>query len=224
MNRGTLFGVSVGPGDPDLMTIKALKAINQCPAIAAPRSAGKTTALDIARKSCDLDSKEILLLDFAMAKDEKECSSLHSEAAQQIRGVLDRGDDVAMLSLGDISIYASFNYIAERLCDDYQFQMIPGVTSFCAAAASAKISLTNRNEPIYIFPGALTDYDKSNGTQIYMKSGSKMGALLDELEAQGKLASSIMVQSVGMEKEKIFRGAEMKDAPQNYFSLVIVRE
>lgn len=226
MKKGILYGVSVGPGDGELLTLKAVRIIENCPVIAAPRTAGgDMVALDIIRSVANLEGKEILPLDFSMAHGEAERRTAHEAAAQSLRAVLDSGRSVAMLNLGDVSLYASFQYMTDLLGTEYPKEMIPGVTSFCAAAARLGISLTEMDKPLHLLPGRVCHGEAElPGTKIYMKSGRQLGRLLDELEAKGVLDGAMLVQNCGMTGERVFYGADAKAAPGDYFSIVIVKE
>lgn len=115
---GTFYGVSVGPGDPELLTLQAVRLLRQCPVLAAPQTAsGQMLALDIARRALgsELDGKTILPLQFAMSRDAAVLRASHETAASAVRPFLDAGQDVAMLNLGDVSIYATFGYLQEIL-------------------------------------------------------------------------------------------------------------
>ena len=113
---GVLYGVSAGPGDPELMTLKAVRCLGKCPVIAAPQTAGgRMLALDIARGAVGLDGKTILPLRFAMSRDPEMLRASHEEAALAVKEHLDAGQDVAMLNLGDVSVYATFGYLQEIL-------------------------------------------------------------------------------------------------------------
>ena len=112
---GTFYGVSVGPGDPELMTLQAVRRLENCPVIAAPQTPkGGMLALDIAKGAVDLSDKTILPLRFAMSLDPAVQKAAHIEAARAVKEYLDAGQDVAMLNLGDVSVYATFGYLQDR--------------------------------------------------------------------------------------------------------------
>lgn len=155
---GTLYGVSVGPGNPELLTLQAVRLLRQCPVLAAPQTAsGQMLALDIARRALgsELDGKTILPLQFAMSRDAAVLRASHETAASAVRPFLDAGQDVAMLNLGDVSIYATFGYLQEILqAQGYATAMAAGVPSFCAAAARLNQPLTGgMDAPLTIAPG-----------------------------------------------------------------------
>ena len=148
---GTFYGVSVGPGDPELLTLQAVRLLRQCPVLAAPQTAsGQMLALDIARRALgsELDGKTILPLQFAMSRDAAVLRASHETAASAVRPFLDAGQDVAMLNLGDVSIYATFGYLQEILqAQGYATAMAAGVPSFCAAAALSLIHISEPTRP-----------------------------------------------------------------------------
>ena len=137
--KGVFYGVSVGPGDPELLTIQAVRLIRACPVLTAPQTAsGQMLALDIVRRGLGdvLEQKVIVPLHFSMSRDAEVLHASHVRAVQALRPYLDAGQDVAMLNLGDVSIYATFGYLKPILeAEGYSTAMAAGVPSFCAAAA-----------------------------------------------------------------------------------------
>jgi len=225
MVKNILYGVSVGPGDPGHLTLKALNVIKNCPVIASPRTSSGMIALEIIRQVIDLSGKTILPLDYAMKKDEAVRHTAHELAANELRKALTNGQDVAMLCLGDINIYGSFEYIKASLESEFEIQTIAGVTSFCAAATSLGISLTEIDKPLHLIPSSYKlPQENLIGTKIYMKSASHLKALLQSLENKGTLDNAILVQNCGMANERVFYGKGAKNAPSDYFSIVIEKE
>ncbi len=215
--KGKLYGVSTGPGDPELMTIKAVTIIDACPVIAVPRTAGKKhLALEIASQVCELSGKEIIFLDSPMSRDPDVCEKAHENAAGLIAKFLESGKDAAMLNIGDISVYSTFSYIAERIAAlGYEYEVCPGVTSFCAAAASLKIPLVQGNEPLVLIPSE--DCIDANKTFVLMK---RARSLVKTLEGDEIYAA----ESCGLENEKLYRSADELPLESGYFTTIIAKK
>lgn len=183
-------------------------------------------ALEIARGAVDLSGKEILPLDFSMSRDRTVREASHRKAAELLRAPLDAGRSVAMLNLGDVSIYATFRYIADILGPEgYPLEMIPGVPSFCAAAALLDTSLTDMTTPLRIVPdgtGEANGLDET-GTTVWMKSGKNLPGLLRRLKAAGLSEKVMVVQNCGMQNQKVYRGTRGVDIEPGYFTLVILK-
>ena len=142
--NGTLYGVGIGPGDPELITLKAVRIIEQSPVIAVPKTGeSRRVALSIAEQTIPhIHEKEVLSLHFPMTKDKCMIDTNRDEIAKQIIDILKEGKDIAFLTLGDPSVYSTYWYIHQRVVKQgYQAQMIAGVPSFCAVAAKLGISL-----------------------------------------------------------------------------------
>ena len=141
---GTCYGVGVGPGDPELLTLRAARVIGACRVVAAPQTrGGATLALDIAAQAVDLEGKDIIRLPFAMSRDAGERQRMHEESVGLIAEQLAQGKDVAVLTLGDPGVFSSFFYLADGLRDrGFAIEVIPGVTSFSAVAARLGEGLT----------------------------------------------------------------------------------
>ena len=230
MKKGVFYGVGVGPGDPELMTLKAVRVLERCPVIAAPRTkSGEMLALDIAAAAVDLGEKTIVPLYFRMERDKAVQQAAHLAAAEAVRAHLDEGRDVAMLNLGDVSIYATYSYLMEILKDQgYETVMVPGVPSFCAVAARLGVSLTEMNSPLHIAPGsmALDEVLDQRGTKVLMKSGRQMPAVLDALKERNALGKSMLVQNCGLPEETVYADLSQSrpEGRHGYFSTVIVKE
>ena len=230
MKKGVFYGVGVGPGDPELMTLKAVRVLERCPVIAAPKTkSGEMLALDIASAAVDLKEKTIVPLYFSMERDKAAQHAAHLDAVEAVRPYLDAGQDVAMLNLGDVSIYATYVYLMEILGEQgYETVMVPGVPSFCAVAARLGVSLTEMNSPLHIAPGsmALDEVLDQRGTKVLMKSGRQMPAVLDTLKERNALGKSMLVQNCGLPEETVYADLSQSwpEGGHGYFSTVIVKE
>ena len=133
-----LYGVGVGPGDPELMTLKAVRAIRECDVIAIPGSGQKiNAAYTIVKKAVpEVEEKELAEIPMPMTRDSRKLEESHRAGTEQITAYLDQGKSVAFLTLGDPSVYSTYMYIHHRIVSrGYAAEMIPGIPSFCAAAA-----------------------------------------------------------------------------------------
>ena len=227
MEKGTLYGVSIGPGEPELITLKAMNIISQCKYIATPHTGtGDSLALSIVSKAIDLSEKEIMKLEFPMTKDKDILAKSHQEAADAIGEILDSGNDVAMLNLGDVTIYSTFAYTMDKLLEkDYNVEVIPGVTSFCASASELRIGLTTMNEPLHIIPATGIDIKEAlqmPGSKVFMKIGRSMPKLIEALQ-ELNIENVYAVENCGLENEKVYKGLDEFNDDMGYFTIVIVK-
>ena len=225
--NGTFYAVGVGPGDPELLTLQAANILKRCPVIAAPQTkSGQMLALDIARSALDLREKEVLPLSFTMSREPSLREESYQTAARQIEAFLQKGLDVAMVNLGDVSIFATAYYIfAELRNDGFEAVMAPGVTSFSAVAARLGCSLTQIDAPLHIIP-ASADLDSAlrfPGTKVLMKSGSAIHETVQALERAGLLDRAALVADCGLPTEQVYR--DLRELPENlsYFATIIVQ-
>ena len=229
MKKGTLYGVSVGPGDPELMTLKTVKTIKNCPVIATPATRkGETVALNIVKGAVELDGKEIMEISFPMCSDRNKLKENYRRAADMITAKLDAGMDVAMINLGDITVYSTFSYIEEIVSSEgYNTELIPGVTSFCAVAAKLKTSLTQWDEMLHVVPSSVSDLKSAiemKGTKVIMKPGKELGNVITVLKDSGKLEKAKMVQNCGMKNERIVPNISQDESSTDYFTTLIVKD
>ena len=223
--QGVFYAVSVGPGDPELLTRQACRVLEVCDVIAAPRTkAGRMLALDIAGGAVDMRGKTILPLDFTMAHDAAVREDSYRTAAGAIEAELTAGRDVAMVNLGDVSVYATAYYILERVrSDGFEVVMCPGVTSFCAVAARLGRSLTRMDEPLHILPGS-TDLNNAlalPGTKVVMKSGKAIHETAEALKRHGLLANAGMVADCGLETEQVYTDLRQLPEKISYFATIV---
>ena len=228
MEKGTLYGVSIGPGEPELITLKAMNIISNSRYIATPHTGtGDSLSLSIVSQTIDLSDKEIMKLEFPMTKDKDVLAKSHEEAASAIADVLDTGNDVAMLNLGDVTIYSTFAYTMDKLLEkDYNVEVIPGVTSFCASASKLKIGLTTMNEPLHIIPATGIDLREAlqmPGSKVLMKIGKSMPKLIEVLKELNLEDNVYAVENCGLENEKIYNNLDEFDGKMGYFTIVIVK-
>ncbi len=218
----------MGPGDPELMTLQAVRILKHCPVIAVPQTgSGGTVALDIASQAVNLNDKELIMLPFLMVRDRRKLDDSHWQLAGLLRSALDQGQDVAMLSLGDASVYSSFSYMAELLePEGYPIVVSAGVTSFCASAAALGVSLTKMNQPVHIIPAGADDGQALtlSGTKVLMKAGKSLPQLIWRLKESNQLENAMLVQNCGLPDQKILKTIPEDFDTPGYFTTVIVKE
>ena len=222
-----LYGIGVGPGDPELMTIKALNAIKKTKIICfAGKSEDSSIAFSIAKKVMpEITKKKKVCIDFPMTKDQYVLEEAHAKIAEQIKSLLKDGD-VALLTLGDPGIYATYSYIAERLKkENIQIITIAGITSFSAAAARLSIPLTLADEELHIIPSSYSFEEAFNleGTLVFMKSGKSYENLVEYIRFKKPHCEVYMVENCGMKDERVFVGIENLPKSSGYFTTIIVR-
>lgn len=218
--RGKFFAVGVGPGDPSLLTLKAIETIEKSDKIILPDSgASENIALKITEKY--IGDRERVYVPMPMTKDKAVLEASHQRAADIIAVLLDGGFTVSFLTLGDPSIYSTVMYVHRKLTvRGYETAIIPGITSFCAAAASLNCSLCEREEMLHIIPATFRPemIDELEGTKVLMKSGKTILDIKERLSGR----RAMMVECASMENERVYRDlSELKEQPA-YFSLIVI--
>jgi precorrin-2/cobalt-factor-2 C20-methyltransferase len=232
--KGTFYCVGIGPGDPELLTLKAVKYIRTCPVLAVPQGReGMTIAKDIVLKAVrhmdDIhwEKKEILPIDVPMTRDESVMAAAHRKAAAAIEQRLDEGKDVVLIVLGCPTVYASSIYIHRILArEGYTTEIVPGITSFCAAAAKLQQPLCEKDEPCIVIPGNRTDRRdllRLPGNAVIMKPRGSLADMKEDLQACGVLESSAMVERCGLAGEKVYPSVAAAEESA-YFSVILVRK
>ena len=225
--KGTLYGVGIGPGDPELLTLKAIRIIKESPVIAVPGKVKEdTVAYKIVKQAIPgLDEKEFLTVDMPMTKDKELLDKSHDEGADAGCGILESGRNVAFLTLGDPTVYSTYLYVHKRVqARGYNVEIISGITSFCAVAAKLNMGLVEKSEPLHVIPASYQIEEALTlpGTKVLMKAGKKMGKVKEILRETG--CEGMMIENCGMPGEKIYRSIEEINENAGYYSLVIVKE
>ena len=228
--KGKLYGIGTGPGDPELLTIKAVNAINKCSIIAVPKTGkGERTAFSIIERY--LSGKELFECFFTMDRDTAKRKEARQTAAKDIIRYLESGKDVGYVTLGDPTTYSTYMYVHEIIvAEGFEAEIIPGITSYTGAAAALGIALCEGDEALAIIParhkGDIDELLSFPGNKVIMKSGENLGHVLKKLESRG-LGSRIKIASrVSMESQKLYANIEDFDkSPETgYFTLAIVKE
>jgi precorrin-2/cobalt-factor-2 C20-methyltransferase len=235
---GTLYVIGVGPGDPELLTLKAVRILNEVPVICVPKGKedGSSLALSIVSKALNLSGKDIIEAHFPMQKtkssgNECELDTKWHNTVENVLSRLNRGIDTAFITMGDPSIYSTFFYLYDRILElnpAVNIEIIPGVSSINAAASKAKLSLGLADEKIAILPATYADNLKETlekfDTVVLMKVHKvfdKVSKILDEMNLVG---NAIYISRAGMDDELIIRDIKkIKKENLNYFSMLIIR-
>lgn len=214
MSKGKLIGVGVGPGDPELLTIKAGKILSEVAVICAPRSAPEKPSIALAIVHPTLsnrkDDYKTLEPVFPMTEDKKSLEEHWDQAADMVAIHLENGDDVAFVTLGDPSIFSTFSYLQKRILKKgFAVEMVPGITSFTGCASAAGIPLVEKDEILVIVPKVdhrLENILDDGDTFVIMKT-SRHGELLENtIEADERNKEIISVQNCTMENEEVMKG------------------
>ena len=227
--EGTLYSVGIGPGDPELMTLKAVRLIVEADVIAIPQGDNDIlTAKNIVNQVVDLSAKEQLLIYMPMTKDMVAMDKAHDEGADAVIKLLKEGKNVVFITLGDPTVYATCIYVHKRvLAKGYKAELVPGVPSFCAVAAKLNVALCERSEPLIILPGSYKEsaaFLDGPGNKVLMKSASQIAKVRDELKERGLISHAAMIERCGLPGEKIYKDLNEIDEKSSYFSVILVKE
>lgn len=224
---GKLYGLGIGPGDPELITKKALRIIEESDIILVPGIKKEdSVAYRIAKKAYErLDEKEIVTIPMPMTKEKEILKKSHEEGAEIVENLVKQGKQVAFLTLGDPTVYSTYLYIHKRMAKKgFETEIISGITSFCAVAARLNIGLVEKAEPLHIIPASyqIEEALELPGTKVLMKAGKNITEVKKIL--QKKKAEIYMIENCGMDNERIYNRVEEIPEDAGYYSLIIVKE
>ena len=233
--RGSLFGIGVGPGDPELLTVKASRLIAAADVVAFPTARhGRSIARGIAEPYLREDQVK-LSMTYPVTTEasdhpggyEGALSEFYDRWAATLSGHLDAGRDVAILCEGDPLFYGSYIYLHERLAPNYRTEVVPGVTSFSAAAASAGIPLARRDEVLSILPGtlpveALASRLSTSDAAVVIKLGRNFAKVRDAARRAGVGEHAIYVERASSDDEQMAALGAVDEQSVPYMSLVLV--
>ena len=228
---GRLYGVGVGPGDPELLTLKAVRILRQVPVISVPQAEAspESYAFNIVKQFVDLSKQELLRLPFPTTGGDP--APVWEGAAESIASHLHQGEDVAFIAEGDPTLYSTFSYVhhhIRRAHPNIQVEIVPGVSSVMAAAASAGVPLASHSQSVAILPAmygiddlrrVLDDYD----TVVLMKVNSRVLKALADFESLEPDRITVYARRVTTPQEKVICDIRQL-SPQDleYFSLFII--
>ena len=230
---GTLYGIGVGPGDPELITLKALRHLQAAAVVAFPAGSGNRPGMAQQAIAQWLSPQQIQLpLRFPYVQDEAELQAAWQQAAAQVWAYLQQGKDVVFASEGDISFYSTFTYLAQTLHHCYpqsQIQAVPGICSPLAAAAALGIPLTIQAQnlavlPAFYAPEQLEQVIAWADVIVLLKMSSVYQQVWSILQQHQLLDRSFIVQNATGSNQVIYAGlSQHHDLKLPYFSLLIVQ-
>lgn len=235
MKLGIMYGIGVGPGDPELISVKGARILAECRHVFVPktRAEKESTALAIARRYVPPDAS-IHELIFPMTTDRSELSQQWESSAQNIASVILSGKDACFLTLGDPFLYSTYAYLLRAVrarIPNLKAITVPGITSFCAAAALTEFSLGEGNETVSVVPTP-DNFDRvretlsKKGTVVLMKVGRHLGKVLEILEELDLLEQGVFASRIGMDGEvtELDLGQlKCEGLEAGYFSILLVR-
>jgi precorrin-2/cobalt-factor-2 C20-methyltransferase len=235
MHLGTLYGLGVGPGDPEWIPVKAVRILAACRYVFVPKSraAGESVALDIARTYLRPDAV-VHELTFPMSSDAGVLAESWRRAAEEVCRRLEQGDDAAFLTLGDPLLYSTYIYLLRGLRElrpEINVVTVPGITAFSAAAALANFPVGQGKQLVTIVPASddLEQFERvldRGGTVVLMKIGDRLARVLDILQARGLFERAVFVARAGMPQQRVETDlTRLRDLdPQaGYLSILIVQ-
>jgi precorrin-2/cobalt-factor-2 C20-methyltransferase len=233
--RATMFGVGVGPGDPELMTVKAVQVLGAARVVAFFAKRGKRgNAYQTAQRHIHPEAEQLPLI----YPYTTELSPLHpeyidamrrfyDESARSVAQRLDAGHDVAVLCEGDPMFYGSYMYLHDRLSASHACRVIPGITSFSGCAAGAGIALVSTDRTFSVIPGTLAEDEleaklRGSDAAAIIKLGKHFGKVKRVLTRLGRLENATYFEHGTTEREVVMPLAHKSDDSTLYFSLIIV--
>jgi precorrin-2/cobalt-factor-2 C20-methyltransferase len=224
---GTLYGLGIGPGDPELITLKALKYLRAAPVLAYPAPLkGKGLARRIAGPHLPREQAEIVIRT-TYDKNRQTAEAAYDLAAEEIAEHLDAGRDVALLCLGDPFLYGSFQYLFARLGRRFPVEVVPGVSALAAGSAAAKLALTTGNDCLALVPATL-DEDiiaarlEGFDAAVIVKVGRHFAKMYGLLSRLGMAEKARYVERVSMAEERVLPLAEVDADSASYFSMILL--
>jgi len=226
MKPGTLIGVGLGPGDPDLLTVRSARLIAQAAVVAYPTLPGTDSfARRIASGFISEGTQEIVI-EIPITRERAPAQAAYDLGAARIADILALGQDVVVLCEGDPFFYGSFMYLHARLADRFDTEVVPGITSVAAAAARARTPLTARNEVLATVPAPLPDdairrrIDIADSLAI-LKLGNHLGRVRALLNNLGLSDRAIYIERATLDDEIVLPLVDAPD-PAPYFSMILV--
>ena len=231
MNKGCFYGVGVGPGDPELITLKALRLIQKAAVVSyLANDSGQSQARAIACEAFDdVQAEQIeIAINMPMSTDRRLANQAYDEGAEQIRQQLNSGQDVVFLCEGDPLFFGSFAYLLERLQSEFECQVVPGISSVHAASAALQAPLTMLKESFVVVSGRHSDEQirtalEQHDSVVIMKAGQARPRILALLAETGRQNDARYLEYIGRENQRVEASiSSLANEAGPYFSLFVI--
>ena len=235
MTTGTLYGVGLGPGDPELVTLKAARLIAAAPVVAHFRKRGRaghartiaSSLIPAAAIEAAFEYPVTTEVDFREEAYVCSIRDFYSASADALKGHLDEGRDVALLCEGDPFFYGSFLHMYDRIKASHPVVVVPGITGMSGCWTAAGAPITYGDDVMTVLPGTLDQQDltarlKTTDAAVIMKVGSNLEKIRAAVKAAGRLDEAIYVERGSMRGEKVMPLASLAENAAPYFSIILV--
>ena len=235
MTTGTLYGVGLGPGDPELVTLKAARLIAAAPVVAHFRKRGRaghartiaSSLIPAAAIEAAFEYPVTTEVDFREEAYVCSIRDFYSASADALKGHLDEGRDVALLCEGDPFFYGSFLHMYDRIKASHPVVVVPGITGMSGCWTAAGAPITYGDDVMTVLPGTLDQHDltarlKTTDAAVIMKVGSNLEKIRAAVKAAGRLDDAIYVERGSMRGEKVMPLASLAENAAPYFSIILV--
>ncbi|MDQ7017073.1 MAG: precorrin-2 C(20)-methyltransferase [Gammaproteobacteria bacterium] len=228
---GCFYGVGVGPGDPELLTLKAVRLIQNADLLCyLSNEAGHSQAKEIARFALDETkrSQQRLPIVIPMSRQRDAANAVYDAASALIAKALDAAQSVVFLCEGDPLFFGSFNYLLERLQGRYRCQVVAGISSLHAAAAALQRPLTQQEQSLVVVSGRHSDAEllqalATHDSVVILKAGQARSRILALLKRSGRFDQGLYLEQIGRPEQRIVGDlAELENKAGPYFSLFVV--
>ena len=234
MTIGTLYGLGVGPGDPELITVKAFRKLQECPVIAYPKKlkGSKSYAHRIVEMYIQPSEKEMLGLIFPMTKDEETPRIEWAKSVEMIYTYLAKGQDVAFVTEGDPMLFSTFIHLMKLMKEthaDVPIETVAGISSFNGSANRLGIPLADGEDHVAMIPATENMEDmrrvlETHDAVVFIKVAKVLNEMLDLLEEMDLLYGVHVVTKVTSDEEVIWNIDELRGVELNYLSCMVVRK
>jgi precorrin-2/cobalt-factor-2 C20-methyltransferase len=223
-----IWGLGIGPGDPDLITLKALKILQTVDVVAYPAFVDGVSLVRSIAASHMTGTQEEIVISTPMVVERHPAQDAYDKAAKQIGAAVEAGKSVAVLCEGDPFFYGSFMYLFARLSESYPVQVVPGVTSLAACSAELALPLAARNDVVSVIPGPLDEEALerqllATNVAAIIKVGRHLEKIKRVLEKIGASDNAHYIERATMENQRILPLGDIDGDSAPYFSMIIVR-